>query len=86
MPDIFDTLNEATRPVHTSAEYRAAVKQAEPYWDAVHKAFSTKFVNEMYATAGLAHEVEYREHYIRGLWRGLRLGRFAEQGPATPDP
>ncbi len=80
--DIFDILNEATRPVLVSKEYRAASKQAEPYWDAVHKAFSTKFINEMLDADSLSWQVECREHFIRGLWLGLCLGQFAEQGPS----
>ena len=76
--DIVKLLNDASAPEHTSREYRALQEQCSPYWDAVEKAFSTRFVNEMFCAV---NSQECAEYFARGLWIGLRLGQFAEQGP-----
>lgn len=81
MSDILKILNQATKPVATTKKYQAAQEKSLPYWDAVQKAFSTKFVNEMAMADDETRELECQEHFTRGLWLGLRLGQLAEQGP-----
>ena len=81
MSDLFDILNHATQPIATNQEYRAAQEKALPYWKAVQKAFSIRFVNDMTTADSTVWELECREHFMRGLWLGLRLGQFSEQGP-----
>ena len=81
MIDIVKILNHATAPVYTSEEYRAIAKETDPYWDAIEKAFSLKFVNDFFLANGAVMEQECSEYFERGLWLGLRLGQLAEQGP-----
>lgn len=81
MQDMLKILNQATKPITTTEEYHAAQGKALPYWDAVQKAFSTRFVNEMTMAEDAAWELECQEHFERGFWLGLRLGQFTEQGP-----
>ena len=81
MIDIVEILNQAAAPEQTSEKYRALAEQCSPYWDAVEKAFSTRFVNEMFLALCAANSRECREYFERGLWLGLRLGQFSEQGP-----
>lgn len=82
MSDILKILNQATKPISTTKKYRAAQEKSLPYWTAVQKAFSTKFVNEMTLADGEVWELECQEHFTRGFWLGLRLGQFSEQGPS----
>lgn len=82
MIDIIDILNWATRPIHTTEEYRTVQGKSMVYWDAVEQSFSTKFVNELGELEGKKCELMNDEHFARGLWLGLRLGQFAEQGPS----
>lgn len=81
MLDVIKLLNQATAPAQTSKEYRALQEKSTPYWDAVEKAFSTRFVNEMFCALCNANIQECAEYFERGLWLGLRIGQFAEQGP-----
>ena len=81
MFDIVKLLNDATAPEQTSKEYRALQEQCSPYWDAVEKAFSTRFVNEMFSALCAVNIQECGEYFRRGLWLGLRIGQFSEQGP-----
>lgn len=81
MSDILKILNEATKPITTTKEYKNVQNKCDPYWDAIEKAFSTKFVNEMFMATGDLLLLECDEHFARGLWLGLRLGQFSEQGP-----
>lgn len=82
MLDILDILNQATKPDLMDKEMCRASKQLQPYWDKVQKAFSRQFVDEMSQADDDLWELECREHFARGLWLGLRLGQFTEQGPS----
>lgn len=81
MSDILKILNQATRPDTMDKEMRQASQQLKPYWDKVQKAFSRQFVDEISHADGKLWELECQEHFARGLWLGLRLGQFSEQGP-----
>ena len=81
MPDVLAILNEATQPTASSEEYRALAKVCTPYWDTVKDALSLDFVNEIFQAVTDLGQLECEEHFQRGLWLGLRLGQFSEQGP-----
>lgn len=81
MIDFIQLLNGATAPISISSECHVLAKQSSPYWEAVEKAFSTRFVNEMFCALCNENAQECKEHFERGLWLGLKLGQLTEQGP-----
>ena len=81
MIDIIKILNHATAPVYASEAYMALSKETNPYWDAIAKAFSLRFVNDFFDANSAVTAQECGESFERGLWLGLRLGQLAEQGP-----
>lgn len=81
MLSIADILNDATKTNQMDEEMRRAAQRAAPYRKKVHRAFSREFVDELSQAEGEIWLLECREHFARGLWLGLRLGQFAEQGP-----
>ena len=81
MLDILNILKWATWSDDASEEYKTIFHQIMPYWDKIGEALSTEFVEELNAMESRLSSLECSEHFERGLWLGLRLGQFAEQGP-----
>lgn len=81
MKDILDFLDQATRSDFMDEKMQQAAQRRAPYWDKVHRAFSLQFADEMAQADEAFWMLECREHFARGLWLGLKLGQFSEQGP-----
>ena len=81
MMDIIDMLNWATRPIHMTEEHRTLNRKTLLYSDQIEEAFSRQFAEDLDELQDKLTELISSEHFERGLWLGLRLGQFAEQGP-----
>ena len=70
---IIELLQEATEPVRATPEQQEARRNTDPYWAAVRKAFSRRFVDEMLGAECDAWVMEVSAAYERGFCDAFQL-------------
>ena len=67
------TIQNATEPETSSPILREKLSAAEPYWDALGKAFSFRWVNEFWSVNADAWTEEVNAAYERGFLNATQL-------------
>lgn len=81
MFNMTEILNEVTKGNPTDSEMYQASQRLVPYWEKIRKAFTLQFAEEMSQANQDLCQLKCQESFTCGLWLGLRLGQFTEQGP-----